>query len=496
MQPKSLLGGSARVAAAPPPATADTATMQLLPPPGVAAGDKGMAIAGAATQDMAQYTLTRVQAKGLAKATESVAADVALADAALEKGKDYTHELWDKWGGAAIDALLEHTSLVNAQFLVALHVAGGVVPRGQDVPEAALISAHNAWRLRWEGPNHSVLVLSYPWLDDEHPDREGEQLAMIAPILEVMLANAKGKGAHNTVGVLWDYMCLPQQPRTPAEDAAFNIQLAGISEWYAHPATTVLLVTTPVPTGADYGRKGRPYHSRGWCFVEMRLGALIKGSLCLWDLSSYKGGAKDIWALQEQMKAGRPPPMSPEWLAPELCERVSLGSITFASEADAESVIALYARGFVRAFEIFRTIDDEGTIWYRKLGWDKAAVPTLVAAIKYAEEQCVVVSYPGAVTEDQCDVANVGMRMKLLFEGNDFPVAEQWTQSRSPSRLQTPSSRRSARAKGRGDLAEESSQRRPSYIPREARNKLEAQDRACLVYCLIFVNESFCKSHH
>ena len=97
-------------------------------------------------------------------------------------------------GGKAIDALLEHKPLIDAQFLVALHKAGGVVPRNQAVPEAALIDARNAWRLRWNEPEESVLVLSYPWLDKEHPDREGEQLAKIVPILEVMLKKAKEGG--------------------------------------------------------------------------------------------------------------------------------------------------------------------------------------------------------------------------------------------------------------------------------------------------------------
>ena len=69
-------------------------------------------------------------------------------------------------GGKAIDALLEHKPLIDAQFLVALHKAGGVVPRNQAVPEAALIDARSAWRLRWDSPYKSVLVLSYQWLDE------------------------------------------------------------------------------------------------------------------------------------------------------------------------------------------------------------------------------------------------------------------------------------------------------------------------------------------
>ena len=37
----------------------------------------------------------------------------------------------------------------------------------------------------------SVVVLSYPWLDKEHPDRLGEQLRRLAPFLKAMLEAAK-----------------------------------------------------------------------------------------------------------------------------------------------------------------------------------------------------------------------------------------------------------------------------------------------------------------
>ena len=44
-----------------------------------------------------------------------------------------------------------------------------------------------------------MLVLSYPWLDKQHPDRKGEQLKRICPIFEAMLKLCSG-GA--TFGVM------------------------------------------------------------------------------------------------------------------------------------------------------------------------------------------------------------------------------------------------------------------------------------------------------
>ena len=60
-----------------------------------------------------------------------------------------------------------------------------------------------------------VLCLSYPWLDQAHPDRDGEILARVVPVLQHMLAFCGGE--QFTVGVLWDYASLPQPNRTHAE---------------------------------------------------------------------------------------------------------------------------------------------------------------------------------------------------------------------------------------------------------------------------------------
>ena len=162
-----------------------------------------------------------------------------------------------------------------------------------------------------------------------------------------------------------------------------------MDKWYAHPYTTVLLVTTPLPTGADYSNK-RTYYERGWCNIEKRLSGLVKYDTCLWDLSSYKGG-QDFIDCKKEMKAGRQPFMSPEVAERELRQGVADGSIHFSYVSDMDGVINMYREGFVRAFETYNfgiRGDDCNTVANQYLGWGAAEVPTLVEAIKYADRHC------------------------------------------------------------------------------------------------------------
>ena len=48
-------------------------------------------------------------------------------------------------------------------------------------------------------------------LDADHPDRKGEQLRKIAPVLKIFAERAKEKGGK--VGVFIDYCSLPQRSR-------------------------------------------------------------------------------------------------------------------------------------------------------------------------------------------------------------------------------------------------------------------------------------------
>ena len=133
--------------------------------------------AAAPSNEEAAHAPTEEQARAVAAVARSHAALVAAADALKpeERPKERCDEDWREesgsdwvhFGGESLEPLLEHTTLVDARYLVALAEAGGIVPRWQDLPECAKITPANVWRLRVCADGHMlpVCVLSYPWLD-------------------------------------------------------------------------------------------------------------------------------------------------------------------------------------------------------------------------------------------------------------------------------------------------------------------------------------------
>ena len=69
------------------------------------------------------------------------------------------HYPGDDWGCSSLKRALLDTTLVDAAWLADLADAGGILPRCQDVPEAAKVSLAEmeAWRL---GDGVGVLVIS------------------------------------------------------------------------------------------------------------------------------------------------------------------------------------------------------------------------------------------------------------------------------------------------------------------------------------------------
>ena len=154
----------------------------------------------------------------------------AAADAAPEEEKERVGFAWTLRGLRQLEPLLANIDLIDAHYLIALAEAGGVVPRWQDVPDAARINADTVWRLRC-GYRLPILVLSYPRLDRHHPDKNGATLRRILPILRACHEEAQQAygDAHATFGIFWDYMSLPQPvfrlPQAEAEKRQLKKQL-------------------------------------------------------------------------------------------------------------------------------------------------------------------------------------------------------------------------------------------------------------------------------
>ena len=154
-----------------------------------------------------------------------------------------------------------------------------------------------------------------------------------------------------------------------------------------------------------------------WCYFELLTASIVKDKSCLWDLNLHQEGAPITFnqcTLCLRTKGTRPPLTSPEQMATELREGVASGEIGFTSGADADVVIALYTKGFVGAFDTALQYISGITIFYMDLGWGTAEVPTLVAALEYAEAHCRPKDEEGE--ED----AN----MYLSFINNEFTDAE------------------------------------------------------------------------
>lgn len=69
---------------------------------------------------------------------------------------------------------------------------------------------------------------------------------------------SNGRGSLDVIGFWYDYACLPQDPRTLAEEQEFAQTLQGIGEMILSPQVSTLVLR----------KEGDGYLSRGWCFAE------------------------------------------------------------------------------------------------------------------------------------------------------------------------------------------------------------------------------------
>jgi len=318
------------------------------------------------------------------------------ADSAPASIKRLISPRWKSYGGHVIEEMLEHTPLIKAQYLISLAKNGGIMPRRQEIPLSALITKKNMWRLRYNGMYRlPVLAMSYPWVDPFHPDRAGNLLQQILPILETLLETAQdenetrsgiaGRGnAYQTVGIFLDYACLPQAERIYEDEASFQVSLDKLWKWYAHPMTTVIMCThelnhIPLPTNP------KPYDARGWCICEKILASIAKGNNLLWDIRNYRPGMtyEDMW--EEMRKGGiREPFRSPDRLDVEIRNSIEKGTIFFSYNADIDVVLKLYQNAFVTTFgNIKALVPCCDGFFFKDYGWKDEDVPILLEAFDY-----------------------------------------------------------------------------------------------------------------
>ena len=194
----------------------------------------------------------------------------------------------------AKELLKGNLRLVSALWLMQ-RPPGWTVQKLQDLPEEALLPPETAKKM-FLNPLYNaiytvprVVALSYRWLTPEHPDPDGVQLKQARKFLSKLLGFAAGyrinfKDAVDVkdvdVGVLWDFMSLPQQPRvTQKQKEQFREGLSIINRLYGSSANTLTLQLTGTPPGIT------GYHSSGWCLFEDAVSRLLKRTslLCSMD---------------------------------------------------------------------------------------------------------------------------------------------------------------------------------------------------------------------
>merc|ERR1719424_2414585 len=271
-------------------------------------------------------------------------------------GLDLKTSYWDQVGtdepnASALKRALADTVLVDAAWLAQLADEGGVLPRCQDLPEGARVTLEEMEE--WTDDfTVGVLVISYPWLDADHPDKDGLQLRAISHVLKLFDKEAKEKyGAGCKVGVFLDYVSMPQRSRGSAEDdrtpdelATFKRSLQAINLWYGHPKTHVLLVDTELPAGEKTNTQ--PYKGRGWCQMEFNASGLVKDDTALISLKGLTGEEDNLDDVRENGKAAREPPVAPALFASTLEAGVASGATKFTNSGDVGLVAKIYGWAF------------------------------------------------------------------------------------------------------------------------------------------------------
>jgi hypothetical protein len=135
------------------------------------------------------------------------------------------------------------------------------LPRFQDLPFEALIYPEEM---------AEAYFVSHRWLERDHPDRTGAQIAVALSrtwAYEPWCPMARAR----RVGLWYDFMCLPQEPRSSGDEAKLTELLPNV---VLLPAVCHPLVVLNGDT--EFG-------SRAWCVAEAFAG-LLNG--CHWEIVS------------------------------------------------------------------------------------------------------------------------------------------------------------------------------------------------------------------
>jgi len=256
-----------------------------------------------------------------------------------------------------------HVKLVSGDYLVSLHERGESVRRQQDLPEEAFMPFEDL-----QGDDVELVAISYCWCSPNHPDPEGFHLSLIVKMLKALMAgkyvddvikDAYGSIQHTShlrdahfsfgaakVAIFWDFLSLPQHPRTEAEQEAFDSALSSINAWYASVHTTKWILRD-LPRGLARAS----YDASGWTCFEYQVSNIVNPPARMLTLSgeAYKLlTTKDVFGKEDYIQlallasqAGRRKgPMDPVTFDKRI------DGLTFTNGADKEKVKPKYHAAF------------------------------------------------------------------------------------------------------------------------------------------------------
>jgi len=230
--------------------------------------------------------------------------------------------------------------LISAKWLLK-QAPDFIMIRCQDMPIEAVVPAAAAAEFFRESSavSQQIVVLSYPWLSNAHPDPSGFHLQRVLKYLKSYLLFSR----LEDVGVFWDFASMPQAPRSEQDNEVFKLGLKLINLLYGSQQTSVIQLKVMPPCKDNESLNLLEYSQRGWCTVEERISGIMKNTVTLLDLSR----ADDLvmWGaswlqVRDAAIVARQPPMLPSALS------VLLESKSFTSHADKSIVESIYASFF------------------------------------------------------------------------------------------------------------------------------------------------------
>ena len=281
-------------------------------------------------------------------------------DAALhrfqDEGSDKAKQDYTTWRGFESCFQQQSVKILRGSWLLEWNNQGRRVERRQELPEEAFCLPEEALtqiKLRADLMDQAkfLFVLSYRWLQPEHPDPHRHHLTIVCRILSLAI------DAFGDVGLFWDFLSLCQRNdddvRTEQEQESFNRGLKAANLLYAH-RLSVVVVQPVLPLHFT----GPSYEWSGWCHFESVVSNLIKP----WDqrlnVQLSRGDEKSYNALRDNCKVSRNPPVSPGNFKAQLDKRIFTNG-----HSDAKIVVKLYISTFFALADTAENLDFSNLLW-------------------------------------------------------------------------------------------------------------------------------------